>query len=283
PKNAVPLINRFGIALGFYIRHGRQWIMVLPGVPTELEKMFHQLVRPLLRQHFPGLGRKPELVVKIAGMSEPEIMTRLGDDFFKLPFEFGIYPELGEVSIRICAEQEKVVRSLRKKIKKRLGDSIYAWEDTPLAEITGRILSGKKKSVAVAESCTGGGFSSQLTTVSEASRYFKGGVVVYSNALKERLGVSKSLLRSKGAVSEEVAVQLAEKAREFAKTTYGIGITGVAGPTGGSKRKPVGLVYIAVAAPRYTKGWKQLFWGDRHQVQAKASKKALEYLWREIR
>ncbi len=283
PENAVPLINRFGIALGFYLRQGRQWIFVLPGVPAELEKMFKQNICGLLKKNFAHLAEKPHLVAKIVGLSEPEIMTKLGRDFFNLPFEFGIYPAPGEVAIRVNAEKKAITRELKQKIKRRLGGSVYAYEDISLAKAIGKILTARKKSLAVAESCTGGKLSAEITHVPGASRYFKGGVTVYSDAWKDALGVPKHLIQAKGAVSPEVALILAQKVRIFAKSTYGLGVTGIAGPSGGSKRKPVGLVYIAVAGPNHSKGEQHLFWGDRDQIRTKAAKKALEYLWRTIR
>ncbi len=283
PENAVPLINRFGIALGFYLRQGRQWIFVLPGVPAELEKMFKQNIVRLLKKNFAELSAKPHLVVKMVGLSEPEIMTKLGRDFFDPPFEFGIYPAPGEVAIRIHAEKQSVIRQLKQKIKRRLGSSVYAYEEISLAEAIGKILTAKKQSLAAAESCTGGKLSAEITHVPGASLYFKGGITVYSNEWKENLGVPKHLIQAKGAVSPEVAWLLAEKVRLYAKSTYGLGVTGIAGPSGGSKRKPVGLVYISVAGPKHSKGGQHLFWGDREQVRTKAVKKALEYLWREIR
>ena len=172
---------------------------------------------------------------------------------------------------------------MKNKIKKRLADSVYAYDDLSLPEAIGKILTRKKKTLSVAESCTGGLLAAQMTRFPGASEYFKGGMTVYSNEQKELLGIPKPLVTAKGAVSREVAVKLAEKMRDYAKTTYSLGVTGIAGPAGGSKRKPVGLVYIGMATPKGSKGWKHIFWGDRVQVQIKAARKALEYLWREIR
>jgi nicotinamide-nucleotide amidase len=284
PENAVPLMNRYGIALGFYVRQGNGLVVVLPGVPSELEKMFKELVRPLLVRHFSDLEPRPKLVVKIVGLSEPAIMRKLGRDFFKgHPFEFGIYPEAGEVSIRIMADRQKIIQRLTAKIKKRLGRSVYAYEENRvLSEAVGKALVLRKRTLSIAESCTGGTLSSEITKIPGASRYFKGGMVVYHNSLKEDLGIEKSLLKKKGAVSREVALALAKAVRRRMRTYYGIGITGIAGPTGGSAQKPVGLVFIGLATPQTARLKKILFWGDRRQVQTKAAKKALEYLWHEI-
>lgn len=290
PANATPLINRYGIALGFTMVHKSRLVVVLPGVPVELEKMFRELVKPLLRRHFrKRLVPRPALVVKTIGLSEPQIMMRLGRDFFKDSFDFGIYPAAGEVSMRIQADLVAIIRRLRRKVDLRLGDSIYAFEDKSLAEVVGTILTRRRKTLAAAESCTGGLLASEVTKTAGASQYFKGGLTVYSNEVKkiffewsgEKHAV-QDLLR-KGAVSKEVAAALAEGIRKQLGTTYGIGITGIAGPVGGSRRKPVGLVYLSLASPEKVKVWKREFWGDRNQIQTKAMKKALEYLWREIR
>ncbi len=283
PENAVPLLNRFGIALGFYVRCGNRLIVVLPGVPSELEKMYHNEVRPLLKRFFKKMVKRPALVAKTVGMSEPEVMQRLGKDFFKEPFDFGIYPETGEVSLRMYAERTGVLQRLKSKIKKRLKPALYALEDVTLAEKVGQLLARKKHTVAAAESCTGGQLAAEITRIPGASRYFKGGVTAYDNAVKESFGVGRALLKTKGAVSKETAAALACGAREVMRADYGLGITGIAGPTGGSSKKPVGLVFIALSSARGTQVRKYLFWGDRSQVQAKASKKALELLWRRLR
>ena len=283
PQNAKPLMNRFGIALGFTIRCGNRLIVVLPGVPSELEKMFAQQVKPLLKRHFKNREARPSLAAKTVGISEPEVMKRLGEDFFRDEFEFGIYPEAGEVSLRIYAAKVAVIRRLKKKIKKRLAGALYSQEETGLSETVGQKLIRKKRWLAVAESCTGGRLASDITRVAGASRYFKGSVITYDNRIKEQVGVSKKILKTKGAVSKEVAIGLAHGVRNKMDTYYGIGVTGIAGPSGGSRQKPVGLVYISLATPKKVRTEKFLFWGDRNQIQTKASKKALEFLWQDLR
>lgn len=289
PANSTPLINRYGIALGFYLVSGRSLVVVLPGVPAELEKMFRELVCPLLKRHFRGLKLPPTIVAKTVGLSEPDIMLKLGRDFFRDSFEFGIYPGPGEVAIRIQANKTAIARRCLQKIKKRLGSSVYAYEDVPLAEAIGRILRNRHQTVAVAESCTGGLLASEITKTPGASRYFKGGHVLYDNRQKKKWFKCLSMhgaigdLQKKGSVSEAIAEALATGVRDDMGTTYGLGITGIAGPNGGTRAKPVGLVFLALAARGRTKVWKEHFWGDRNQVRIKAMKKALEYLWREIR
>lgn len=284
PANAVPLINEFGIALGFTIQREKQLVVVLPGVPCELEKMFANRVRPLIQRHFQGLSTKPSLVVKMAGISEPDVMKKLGRDFFEDPFDFGIYPETGEVTLRLQADHKAIITRLAKKIRSRLAGVIYAWEETSLAAVVGKLLATKRRTLAVAESCTGGLFASEITSIPGSSRYFKGGFVAYADEIKEGLlEIDATLLRKKGAVSREVASAIAAQIRVKMKSDYGIGITGIAGPSGAAPGKPVGLVYMALISSRWTKCWEENFYGDRAQIQNKAVKKALEYLWREVK
>jgi nicotinamide-nucleotide amidase len=211
-------------------------------------------------------------------------MKKLGKDFFDEPFDFGIYPSSGEVMIRILADRASVLRRLRKKIATRLSDRIYAWNDEPFSAVVGKILTKKKKTLAVAESCTGGLLASWITAQAGASAFFRGGTVAYHSLVKKKLGVSGEAILDDGEVSSQVASQLARAIRDKMEASYGIGITGIAGPGGGSAKKPVGLVYIGLASSDgKARAWKHVFWGERRQIQTRAAMKALEYLWRKIR
>ncbi len=284
PENAKPLINRFGIALGFSIETGQKIVIALPGVPSELTNMYFDVVLPLLKKKYGNLFKSRKLIVRMAGISEPEVMKRLGKDFFDDSFDFGIYPSAGEIAIRLLADKADVLARLKKKITTRLSDRIYGWDETPLTVVIGKILAKKKQTLAVAESCTGGLLASRLTAHSGASDFFTGATVAYHASVKKKLGVSEKTLKEHGEVSAPVALQLAKSVRSRMESDYGIGLTGIAGPGGGNSKKPVGLVYIGLASPDGTvRTWKHIFWGERHQVQDKAATKALEYLWRKIR
>ena len=281
PANAQPLINRFGIALGFWIQNHEQLMIVLPGVPTELQKMFLHDVKPLLLKKFHGLQADKTLSIHTVGISEPRIIEKLKRDFFAMPFQFGIYPSEGETQICIRSPSQKMIQTLRKKIQQRIGQYIYSWKDETLAELIGQLLVKQKKTLSVAESCTGGSLAFSWTRHAGASRYFRGGVVVYDASAKSGIGVSKTVIKKHGQVSAAVAEELAKSARAFFNTDYGIGVTGIAGPAGGSAQKQVGLVYISIfssARKRVTE--KFLFWGNRDQIQRKAVIKAQELLWR---
>lgn len=284
PRNADPLVNKHGIALGFSIPCGEKLMVVLPGVPSEMKKMFAELVEPLLRKRYPGLRARHNLIVKIAGVSEPRIMERLGMHFFSEEFDFGIYPHGGDVTIRLQASSRAVIGRLKKHISRVLKKDIYAFEETTLAASVGALLTRRKLTLAVAESCTGGLLAGRITSVPGSSRYFRGAVVAYGNDIKQSMaGVDAETLKKKGAVSAETAKALAEGVRSRFGSNYGIGITGIAGPKGGSVKKPVGTVYIALASPAgRPKVWHHEFWGDRIQVQERAVKRALELLWRTL-
>lgn len=284
PDGATPLLNRFGIALGFSVETRGKLVIALPGVPSELENMFFDVVQPLLKKRYPRLSKKQKLIVKMTGISEPDVMKKLGKDFFDDPFDFGIYPAAGEVALRILTENKTIYDRIKRKIRTRLADWIYTWEEQSLSEVVGQWLAKKKQTLAIAESCTGGLLASQITQCAGASEYFRGATVAYHALVKKKLGVSEKLIKSHGEVSRQVAVDLAKWVRVRMESTYGLGITGIAGPGGGSRQKPVGLVYIGLALPSgETKVWKHLFWGDRNQIQNRISVKALEYLWRQIR
>jgi len=284
PKTAEPLINTYGIALGFCVKQGHKRVIVLPGVPRELENLMDFQVLPLLKRGASQVAAKFPLILKTVGLSEPAVMEKLGPDFFDQPFEFGIYPHPGEVTLRIYSESRKTHDVLRKKAKSRLQDFIYASREISLAESVSALLTGRKMRLGVAESCTGGQLAAELTRYPGASRCFQGGLIVYDNGLKVRLGVEKKCLERYGAVSAPTAEKLAVEAARFTQAHWGIAITGIAGPGGGTRAKPVGTVYIAVSGPRNYRAVELYeFWGTRDQIQKRAVTKSLELLWRALR
>ncbi len=277
PACSVPLYNRFGIALGFYIETAGKLIVVLPGVPMELENMFQELVKPLILRRFKNIPKRFPVIAKTAGLSEPDVMRLLGKDFFDDPFDFGIYPAPGEVTLRLYAETLPVAKRLMKKIRSRLGKYVYAYDEIGLAEAAGQKLLRQKKTLGIAESCTGGNCAAEVTKIPGASRFFRGGIVAYHGDVKKRIGVSQTAL-AHGEVSPQTAKELARCARELTRADFGIGVTGIAGPAGATAGKPVGRVYIAVASSKSTRVFEHDFWGSRPQVQTKAVRKAFEHL-----
>lgn len=282
PANSKPLLNRFGIALGFLIEKEGRFVIVLPGVPGELVRLFESRLKPFLKKNFPRLHPPASLVVKTVGLSEPTIMKRLGSSFFKMgEFEFGIYPEIGEVALRLYGGSPALIRRLKEKIRKAMGKDIYSFSEEGLESVIGKKLRARRWTLSLAESCTGGKGAGRITRVPGASRYFLGGIVAYRGQIKTlALEVPPSLLEKKGAVSPETAFAMARGVRRQFASTFGLSITGIAGPGGGSTGKPVGLVYLAIASRKGGKVWKEYFTGDREEIRARAVKKSLEYLWR---
>lgn len=281
PEVAKPLLNHFGIALGFYVTQKGKLLIVLPGVPRELINMYESKVQNLIKQKFKNRMPTYVLEARVAGLYETQIMRKLGSQFFKgRTFDFGIYPEIGEVTIRIKAKEKHLISVLRHELSQKLGRSLYSFDGLSLVALMGQKLLRKKWTLAVAESCTGGLLASRITDISGASRYFKGGVVVYSNQTKhDALKISNELIRSKGAVSKSVAKAMAEAVRKELSTSMGCAITGIAGPEGGTRMKPVGLVYLGISDPKRTRVFEFRFSGDRAKIKLQAVQKALLLLW----
>ena len=187
------------------------------------------------------------------------------------------------VIIRITAkaadndQAEQMINVLEKEIRSRVGEFVYAVDDAGMEEVVGSMLLARKLTISCAESCTGGLLSSRLTDVPGSSAYVRGSIVSYDNAVKaELLEVDPQVLESKGAVSDEVAAQMAAGVRKHIGTDVGVGITGIAGPGGGTPLKPIGLVYIAVANGKGVRVCRNLFNGSRREIKYRATQAALD-------
>lgn len=255
------LLNDRGTAPGFHIstkyegaiRH----VWIFPGVPSELEEMVERDLEGWLQAT--RSNSRYRRVVKITGLPESEVDDRLKAFYQRYaPAPVTILASQGEVQIHLQADgtaDEAYVRltEMEQQIREEFGDRVFGLDEDDLPSVVGRLLAERAATLATAESCTGGLLASRITDVSGSSRYFMGGVVAYSRDAKlSLLGVEAAVLDQQGEVSEEVARQLAEGVRRRFGTTYGIGITGIAGPTGGTEKKPVGTVHIAVASENGT-------------------------------
>ncbi len=252
PAGAKPLEN-IGTAPGILAEHKDKLFIALPGVPLEMKQMFKKSVLPELKE-FAGGQTVVLRKLKCFGAGESSIAEMLGD-----MMQRGRNPLInctaseGIISLHIIAtaeEQNKaqqLVEKDEKKLRDLLGELIYGTEEQTLAEIVGEKLAQQNKTIAVAESCTGGWLAKLITDIPGASRYFTYGWITYCNDAKIReLGVPTELIEKHGAVSEQVAEAMAKGARIKAGTDFAIGITGIAGPTGSTEQKPTGLVYISV-------------------------------------
>ncbi len=290
---AIVLPNVNGTAPGQWITgksDGKERIIVLlPGPPHELKALFEGAVLERLRAKVPRQFLAAR-VLKITGVGESACDARIAPIYKRFAdVNTTILAKPGEIQLhlRTQAQSEEAASqrldALVEKLEDELGDIVYSDNGDSLEQIVSYYLQMRDATLSVAESCTGGLVAERLTSVSGSSRYFMGGAVVYSNALKTELaGVPQDLIEVYGAVSEQVARALAEGIRHRCGTTHGLGITGVAGPTGGTAEKPVGLVFHALASERGTEVVKRNFPGDRARIRWFASQQALDMVRRKL-
>lgn len=287
PSGARWFENNVGTAPGILIEHGEKIIFALPGPPRELIPIFKKNVIPYLKKK--GLAGKwiiKTKTIKTVGLVEAEVNKIVKDLLSVGPATtLGIYVHLGEVDLKITSKAkdgktaEREIKKLEKKIRKRLGKYIYGVDSESLEYVVGKMLAKNRKTLAIAESCTGGLIANRITNVSGSSKYFKMGIVAYSNEAKVNLlGVSKDKIKKYGAVSKQVALDMAKGVKRLSKADVGLGITGIAGPKGATRKKPIGLVYIAVAGDKIKTVKKCLFIGSREEIKLQASIAALNLI-----
>jgi nicotinamide-nucleotide amidase len=265
--------------------------MLLPGPPSEIKPMFDEQCVPRLREVLPQKFIATR-TLKAAMIGESHADARIAPIYTRYAdVETTILAHLGDIQLTLIStkstleEAEERVNELASLIEEELDDLIYssAVKAESLEQIVLYYLEMRGATLSVAESCTGGLIAERLTSISGSSRSFLGGAVVYSNELKtEFAGVPEELIEEKGAVSREVAAALAEGIRRRCRSTYGIGVTGIAGPTGGSEEKPVGLVYIALSDGVQTEVIEKNFGGDRDRIRFFASQQALDMIRRKL-
>ena len=288
-EGAEILDNPNGSAPGMYLEHEGRSVGILPGPPREMRPMFENFILPKLAAKV-GSVRVARRVLRVAGMGESAVDERIAPVYkqYQNP-QTTILFNRSEIEIHLTAQAkteqdaELLLDGLAGQIEERLGDSIFAFRGEKMEEVVGLRLSVGGFTLAVAESCTGGLIAERITEVAGASQYFKEGIVAYSNEAKMRLlGVPADLIGEYGAVSAPVAEAMAEGVRFRAEADFGISVTGVAGPDGGSDEKPVGLVYIALSDDAHTEHRKIMLPGDRHLIRWRASQAALDLLRRRL-
>jgi nicotinamide-nucleotide amidase len=290
---ATVLPNPNGTAPGQFLSgqfDGRDHIIILlPGPPHELKALFENEVRERLRAKLPPAFLAVR-TLKIAMLGESHVDARVAPIYKRYTdVDTTILAGAGEIELHFksrAATQDAAQRRVDEVAglaEDELDDAVYSRNGESLEQIVGYWLQMRNAKLAVAESCTGGLLAERVTSVSGSSRYFLGGAVVYSNALKTDLaGVPADMIDRYGAVSREVAIALAEGIRYRCESTLGVGITGVAGPTGGTPEKPVGLVYHALASEGGTEVEERKFPGDRKRVRRFASTMALDMIRRKL-
>lgn len=276
------LENKNGTAPGLWIGADRNHVVLLPGPPSELMPMFEETCIPRLRK-LAGDTALARRIYRTTGLAESALDARIAPIYEQYKnIQTTVLAKPGQVDVRLtahgknAAEAEHAVQELAEKIENELQNYIFTNTEQSLEEVVGMYLVMKQATIAVAESCTGGMLAERLTSIDGSSRYFMSGIVSYSNQSKIDLaGIPPLLLEMQGAVSEEVARGLAESVREKIGTTIGVGITGIAGPSGGSPEKPVGTVHVAVAGPAGTKHHMFFFPGSRDRIRWQSAQAAL--------
>ncbi len=289
PTGARLLQNPVGIAPGFTIDEEGMFIAVLPGVPKEMRAMFSEGLRPTLEERFGGRMFIRRRVLHTCGLSESAVNQALQEILKRGVPVVGLTAKETGVDIRVIARGPNAEQSQAQvdrtdaAIRDKLGDAVYGVDGQELEEVVGALLKQRRLKLAVAESCTGGLLGGRITSIAGSSEYFERGAVVYSYLAKtEMLGVPRDLIEQHGAVSSEVAEAMARGIQQAAHTDLGLAVTGIAGPGGGTGKKPVGLVYIALASAQGVKVTEHRFLGARDQVRIRASQMALDMVRRHL-
>ena len=291
PEGATLIDNEYGTAPGIRHEYGGGVVFALPGPPAELQPMFERVVLPYLLEQAGASGERlytrALLLADIGESNTAEILRDLISA--QTDPTIALYASPAQVRVRLATKDtdEKAARErlaeVEMKVRELLGDHVFGADEDTMEAVVGRHLRERSATLAVTESCTGGMIASRITDVAGASDYFLGGIVAYSNEVKEELlGVSKEILQADGAVSEHCAAAMAEGVRAALGADYSVATTGIAGPGGGTDEKPVGLVYVAVADERGTVVAEHNWPGTREQFKRRVSQMALNMVRKRI-
>ncbi len=288
PKTAKVLENAVGTAPGLIIKVKEKTLISLPGPPRELMPMFEKSVAGYLKKNFPSGHIILSRLIKTTGLPESSVCPKV-EDLLKMGSDttLGIYAHLGQVDLKITAKAKnkltakKAILPIEKIIRRHLGSIVFGADSETLESVVGGLILKHKKTLSVAESCTGGLIANRITSVPGSSKYFSLGITAYSNqAKKTLLNVPGEVIDKNGAVSRKTAIAMAKGIKDLTQTHMAIGITGIAGPTGGSKKKPIGTVFIALVTDNKTSCQEFHFLGPREDVKFQASQAALNLIRR---
>ncbi len=301
-EGARAVINKNGTAPGQILElkeaqkkspNGIKVIFFLPGPPREMQAMFEEAVFPYLKKY--EAKKKKNLILRVCGLSESAIDEKIRPiveaerELEKDTVSFTIlaHQALVDIKISVSAKDEmlvdEIIHNLKKEFYDVLGENIFGEDKESLEGVVGKLLVERKKTLSGAESCTGGMVSQRITNIPGSSLYFKEGVVSYSNEAKIKvLNVKEETIKSHGAVSENTALEMARGIKMLSGTDYSFAITGIAGPSGGTQEKPVGIVYIALSSPHIDKVYSFKFLGGRSEVRERAANTALDLLRRQL-
>lgn len=289
PRGCIVIPNRHGTASGMLFERGNKFFIVMPGVPYEMESMVTDFLLPYFQKKNVGQVIY-QRTLKTTGISESSLTTQLGDlnqllqgaSLAFLPAPSGVRLRITVIE-RETQRAEQKLKEVENRIRTKAEKHIYGIDEEELEDVVGKILTERKLTIAIAESCTGGEIAHRITNVPGSSNYFERGVITYSNRSKtEILGIKEALIQQHGAVSKEVAEAMALGIRQAAKTDIGISTTGVAGPTGGTPEKPIGLVWIGYSDAHETLALKFHFGDERIRFKERTSQAALELVRRKL-
>ena len=282
------MLNPEGTACGFSLIEKEVHLYFLPGVPDQMRYLMDKIVLPEILSRYKTLPIMRQRILKLYGLNEPgiaEIFKKIQGKTGNIVF--GFYPRFPEnhITISLRGQDEPTVTKeldrVEMEVRRLVGSYIFAAGDQNMEEVVGHLLLEKNLSISVAESCTGGLIGHRLTSVPGSSSYFHGGVVVYSNQSKvDLLRVDPRTLETHGAVSERTVEEMARGVKDRIKTDLGLAVTGIAGPDGGTRQKPVGTVHVGLAAREKTFSREYRFWGNRGQVKLNSSMMALDWVRR---
>jgi nicotinamide-nucleotide amidase len=279
-----------GTACGFSLTEKDVIFYFLPGVPDQMRYLMEKFVLPEILSRYRTLPVMRQRILKLYGLNEPsiaeifrELQEKTGDTVF------GFYPHFPEnhITISLRGRDEQAVTTeldrVEKEIRHLVGPYVFATGTQTMEEVIGQMLMDRNLTISVAESCTGGLIGHRLTNVPGSSKYFRGGMLVYSNQSKvDLLNVSPATLEAYGAVSDSAVQEMAQGVKEHMKTDLGMAVTGIAGPDGGTKEKPVGTVHIGLATGNDIFSGKYYFWGNRQQVKLNTSMMAMDWVRRHL-
>ena len=290
PANCKVLVNAKGTAPGLWFNeHGKVYVS-MPGVPYEMKHLMEMHVIPALKAQFKTTAIIHRTILT-QGIGESFLSETIAkwEDALPANMKLAYLPSPGLVRLRLSATGEEYIKLFEavnaqvEALLPLINEYVYGFEDTSLEEVVGKLLIQKKKTLATAESCTGGYIAHLITTIAGASAYYKGSVVAYDNEIKiKELNVSPETLEKHGAVSELAVIEMAEGIKEKYKTDYAIACSGIAGPDGGSDEKPVGIVWLAIATPNGTIAKKLQLGDNRQRVIRETGLHALNLLRKQL-
>ena len=273
PACAQVIENSNGSAPGLYCRKNGKIVIAMPGPPSEFLPMLEGSVKKILKE-LAGDHTIYSRTLKICGIGESEVEEKIKHLLSSTRPTLAPYAKPGEVHLRITtdasslADAEKIIQPVEQEVRQILGSAIYGVDQVTLEEVILKLLKTQNATLGLAESCTGGELGARFTSMADVSEVFMGGFITYSNELKHMLlGVSEETLQKHGAVSEKCALEMATGAKSRLYTSYAVSITGIAGPGGGTPKKPVGQVYIGVAGPHKAEVKGFQFLGNRENIR----------------